>query len=655
MTEEYDFCGYVTRNDIKCSDGRTIRSGAFKENDGTIVPLVWQHNHNDPTNVLGHALLENREDGVYGYCSFNGTDNAEYARELVRHGDITSMSIFANRLTQKNGNVTHGVIREVSLVYAGANPGAYIENVNMSHSDMEDWENDGEAIIHSDSPISIHEFISHKEDPKDDSETEDTKDSEEDDSNGESPEEIYETFTEEEKEVTDFLVGQILNGESGEEDEEDEDDDVEHSDGPTIGDIIDGMSNKKRACLAYLIDMAEEQVKEDSIEQSDEMEEETLEHEDSLEEEGNETMKHNVFDNTNPAEDSDVLSHDELSAIFSEAKSRGSLREAFLEHGVTNLEILFPEAKLVTPTPDLISRPMAWVSEVWNALKKTPFSRIKSTAADVTADEARARGYVKGKKKIEEVLSLLKRTTSPQTVYKLQKMDRDDIIDITDLDIVAWLKTEMRMMLNEELARAVMVGDGRSAVDESKIKEEHIRPIFKDDDLYTIHYSVDLQGITDVTERSNKLVEAAIRSRKDYRGSGSPSFYCPNDVLTDMMLAVDKIGRRLYNTEAELAAALRVSKIVEIPVMEGVTRTDENNKEFGLIGLIVNLGDYTVGADRGGEVAFFDDFDINYNKYEYLIETRCSGSLTKPFSAISLEQPKTTSTTTPTNPTNPVG
>lgn len=637
MADKCDFSGYVTKNNLKCSDGRTILQNAFKDNDGTIVPLVWQHQHDDPTNVLGHALLENREDGMYGYCYFNNTENADYAKELVRHGDISAMSIFANRLTQKNGNVTHGVIREVSLVYAGANPGAYIDNVNISHSDLEDWDNDGEAIIHCDMPLKIQGFeVSSEEEDIEHSDTEEEKETED----SETPESIYETFTEKEKAVAEYIIGDILEGGSEEDEtEETEDDEVEHADDETLGDVIDGMTDKKRAFLAYLIDMAEEKVKENSVEHSDEtedIEEDVIEHNDSLEEEGND-MKRNVFDNTTEEVSDEVLSHDELSAIFAEAKSRGSLKDAFLEHGIEQLDVLFPEAKLVTPTPEMIARPNAWVSEVWNALKKTPFSRVKSTAADVTADEARARGYVKGKKKIEEVLKLLKRTTAPQTIYKLQKMDRDDIIDITDLDIVAWLKAEMRMMLDEELARAVLVGDGRSAVDESKIKEENIRPIFTDDDLYTIHYTVDLDGAEDTTERSNRLVEAAIRSRKQYRGSGTPAMYCSTDVLTDMMLAVDKIGHRLYKTEAELAAALRVSKIVEVPVMEGVER-EKDTKKYELVALIVNLNDYTVGADRGGEVNFFDDFDINYNKYEYLIETRCSGALTKPYSAISIEQ-----------------
>lgn len=579
---EYDFSGYATKNDLKCSDGRIIRRDAFKDNDGTVVPLVWQHLHDDPINVLGHAVLENREDGVYAYCSFNDSEQANHAKTLVKHGDINAMSIFANKLKQQGENVVHGIIREVSLVLAGANPGATIQNLSFSHSDGSNEYLEDEAIIHTDALINV---LSHAD-------TEDEK-SEEKSEDDETVEDVIATMNEKQQNAMYYLVEQAYDmGKNGEVDEDEDENDVEHSD-------------------------------EDD-------DEEVLQHS----EEGDDSMKHNVFESDT---DENVISHSEIMAAIADGIKGSSMKDAFIAHGIENLDVLFPEAKLVTPTPEMIARPNAWVSEVWNGLKKSPFARIKSTAANLTADDARAKGYIKGKQKLEEQFSLLKRVTTPQTVYKLQKMDRDDVIDITDIDVIAWLKAEMRMMLDEELARAVLVGDGRSAVSEDKIKEDNIRPIYQDDDMYTIHYGVALSSITDETDRSNTLVDAIIRARKGYMGSGNPAMYASTDVINDLLLAKDKIGRRLYSTVSELADTLRVSKIVEVPVLEGVKRTDDDSNSHDLLALIVNLNDYTVGADKGGEVSLFDDFDLNFNKYEYLIETRCSGALTKPYSAIAIE------------------
>lgn len=578
---KYDFSGYATKNNVKCADGRIIRKDAFKDCDGVVVPLVWQHLHDDPTNVLGHALLENRSDGVYAYGSFNESEWGNHAKTLVEHGDISSMSIFANRLVQDGPNVKHGVIREVSLVMAGANPEARIENLSISHSDgtVEEW--DDEVRMYFNDPILRHV--------------------DEDDEN--------------------------QNGS-----QKKEEDDVTNANDKTVQDVVDSMTDEQKNVMYFLIGEAVKDAEEEIDEEIDE-----------TDEEGNE-VKHNVFDSTYDNDDN-TLSHDELTAIVNDAKrsSDGSLKAAFLAHGIEQIDTLFPEARTVTPTPEMIARPNTWVAKVWGATKKSPFARIKSIAANVTGDEARALGYVKGKKKKEEVVKVLKRVTTPKTVYKLQKLDRDDIIDITDIDIVAWLKAEMRMMLEEELARAVMVGDGRSAESEDKISPENVRPIYGDNDVYVVYKDVALTG--DRNDDADALIDAALEARKDYMGSGNPTFYASTDIINRMLLAKDKIGRRLYSTLTELADVLRVSEIVEIPVMEGVERTageSTSAKTKQLQALIVNLTDYTIGADKGGEVSLFDDFDINYNKYEYLIETRVSGALTKPYSAIALESVKTT-------------
>ena len=576
--EKYDFSGWATKNNIRCSDGRTIKPDAFAEQDGSTVPLVWNHNHVDADNVLGHAILENREQGVYAYCYLNNTEQGNNARELVSHGDICALSIFANQLKQNGGNVIHGAIREVSLVLAGANPGAKIENV-MSHGENCDEEaiiynnNDALDLQHSEEDKKMEEK---KEEPK----------------------------TEEEK---------------------------------TVKDIIDSMTEEQKNVMYALIGEAIEQTKAEKAKESNEEEK---------------IMKHNAFEKENENEQ-ETLSHSELNALIKEAKDNGkSLKNTFLAHGVDNTEYLehsitnvgnlFPEAQLVDKVPALVSRDMDWVSNVMGAVKHTPFSRVKSTYANITGDEARAKGYVKGNQKVEEVITALKRTTDPQTVYKLQKMDRDDVIDITDFDVVAWIKGEMRIMLNEELARAILIGDGRESSSNDKINPLHIRPVLGDDTTYTIKRSL-VRAENETDEAFAKdFIHDVIRSRKDYKGSGNPTLYTTEDMLTSMLLIEDTTGRIIYDTMDKLKTALRVKDIVTVPVMEGVSRKDGENTTYNLMGILVNLNDYNVGADKGGSVNMFDDFDINYNKYEYLIETRCSGALVKPYSAISFEEKVTT-------------
>lgn len=559
MEANYDFSGYVTKHGIRCSDGRTIMKGAFKDNDGKKVPFVWQHMHNDPENVLGHALLENREDGVYGYVFLNGSEAAKAARELVLHGDVNSMSIYANQLKQRKGDVLHGDIKEVSLVMAPANPEALIDNICIAHADGSYTDVDDEAVIYSSETIVQH----------------------------------------------------------GEENDMEEH--IEHAEGgKTIGDVFNSMSEEQKQVVYFMIGQA--------LEGSDE-----AEHSD---EEGEDDMKFNPFEN-GAADQGPVLSHDDMQAIFADAARCGSLKESVLAHaqdyGISNIDMLFPEAKNVTNPPDWIKRDTDWVADVLNNTSHTPFSRIKSMAADITADEARARGYVKGNRKKEEVFSLLKRITTPTTIYKKQKLDRDDIIDITDLNVVAWIKQEMRMMLNEELARGIMIGDGRDPSSEDKINEENIRPIWKEDDMYAHHVTVD--SSVNGTEAE---LEAVLRAMEEYQGSGSPVLYTYQGKVTDWLLLKDKNGRRLYESETALANFIGVSRIVKIPLMKNQTR-EVDGKTHTLSSIIVNLKDYKVGADKGGQISMFDDFDIDYNQYKYLIETRVSGCLVHPKSAIVIE------------------
>ena len=560
----YDFCGWATRNNIQCSDGRIIRKDAFKGNDGQKVPLVWNHQHNDPTNILGHAVLENRNEGVYAYCTFNNTDAARDAKTLVEHGDISSLSIYANKLKQNGPNVMHGQIREVSLVLAGANPEAYIENI-MSHGE----DSDDEAIMYFGEDIELQ----HSDDTKE--ETNLKKD------------------------------GEKMAGTNN-----------STKDDRTIGDVFETLNEDQKTAVYAIIG----QILEDN----------------GLTGEDNGKMKHNVFEG-DAYNGNDTLSHSDMQAIISDAKRYGSMKDAVLAHGIEHIDYLFPDAANVENMPSFIQRDMTWVGEVMDAVHHTPFSRIKSTFANITEDDARAKGYIKGKKKKDEVFSLLKRTTSPTTIYKKQKLDRDDVIDITDFDVVAWLKSEMRMMLDEEIARAILVGDGRLSSSDDKINEQNIRPIYTDDSLYTIREQIKFSATATADEKAKTFIRQSIKARKEYKGSGSPILYTTEDVLTDCLLLEDTTGRIIYDTVEKLATALRVKKIVTVPVMEGYKKTGEDSKEYSLMGIIVNLADYNVGADKGGAVNMFDDFDIDYNAQKYLIETRCSGALIKPYSAIVIE------------------
>lgn len=574
MKKKYDFSGWATRNNLRCSDGRTILQDAFKHNDGKIVPLVWNHQHGSLDNVLGHALLENRPEGVYAYCTLNETEAGKNAKILIESKDISALSIYANRLQQNGGNVLHGDIREVSLVLAGANPGAFIDNV-ITHAD--DSEND-EAVIYTGYNLELAHADQIQENEKEEKEEMDENNS------GKTVKEIFDTLNEEQKNVVYALIGQALESQG-----------------------------------------------EEEMEQSE-----------LYEYGGDDTMKHNVFENERQ-EKQEVLTHAEMEAIIKDGKRYGSLKESCLQHGITNIEYLFPDYKTINNEPDFISRPMDWVSKVMGSVGKTPFSRIKTIHADITADEARALGYMKGHKKKEEVFTLLKRTTEPTTVYKKQKLDRDDVIDITDFDIVAFMKKEMRVMLDEEIARAILIGDGRLSDSEDKIPETKIRPIMTDDDLYAIKAKVEVGNVNPkdpnaiASAKARAFIRSAIKARKDYRGSGAPVLFTTEDLLTDCLLIEDISGRIIYDSVDKLATALRVSEIITVPVMEGCVRTGTDGKKHDVLGIIVNLKDYKIGADKGGAVNMFDDFDIDYNAQKYLIETRCSGALVKPYSAIVVE------------------
>lgn len=664
---KYDFSGWATKNDLQCSDGRVIRHGAFKECDGETVPLVWQHMHDSPDNILGHALLENRDEGVYAYCSFNDTPNGEVAREVVNHGDVCALSIYANKLKQQGQNVLHGAIREVSLVLAGANPGALIDNLAIAHSDGYNEVVEDEAIIYN----GFDEiFLSHQDDEEtveeldDDEETVEEFDDDEEEKEDaasmkikhadgeETIQDVFDTMSEEQQNAAYAIIGLAMQ-EAGISDDED-DDEVAHADDDqgmetepvNLEEVFNTLSDKQKEAIYAVIGLALDEAGVSDIDENDTNEDEV--NHSGLEDY---TMKHNVFDGTAQNE-GDVLSHAEMTEIFAEAKRMGSLKDAVLQHGITNIDVFFPDAQMVGENPAMISRPMEWVVSVLNDVHKTPFSKVKSTAANITADEARARGYVKGNKKIEEVISALKREVTPQTIYKLQKLDRDDIVDITDFDVVAWIKQEMRTMLDEEVARAILVGDGRDINDNSKIKETNIIPIWKDDETYAIHTVVDdtLKG----QERAEAFIDAAIRARKDYRGSGSPSLYVGTDLLTEMRLIRDKMGHRLYKNDQELADEMRVSKIVEVQILDNLTRED-NGDIFNFGGIIVNLTDYNCGSTKGGEVNMFDDFDIDYNKYEYLIETRLSGALYVPKSAMVVEFGEVSGSTGTTGTTGTTG
>ena len=611
MPTGYDFCGWASKNDLLCSDGRTIRRGAFAGDDGKKVPIVYQHQHTNINNVLGHAILENRDEGMYAYCYLNQNDNGKMAKELIRHGDICAMSIYANKLKQIGNDVIHGEIKEVSLVHAAANPGAAIESVVLEHSDGSTEE---EAIIYSGEDTQ-YEILSHA-----DTSTQTSTDKTVND--------ILNGMSEAKKNVLYYMLAKVSEtDEEAENDDTIEDSDIRHADvsgGRTIQDIFDTFTPDEKKVAFFLIGKA--------IEESGSMEQSDIPNIDDESEE-NETMKHNVFENNQVDNDETVLSHAEIEEIFRDTKQYGTLKNSALAHGVTNIEYLFPDAKTVTPTPELIKRNDDWVSKVMGSVHRTPFSRIKSSAANLTEDDARAKGYMKGKLKKDEVFSLLKRTTEPTTIYKKQKLDRDDVVDITDFDVVAWIKSEMRMMLNEEIARAILIGDGRLTSSDDKIPEDHIRPVAFDSELYTVPIEVTVAAQATDDDKAKAIIRSIIKGRKEYKGSGNPVMYTTEDVLTDMLLMEDKMGRVVYDSVTKLATALRVSEIVTVPVMEGLKDSEGN----AVIAVIVNLADYNVGADRGGEVNMFDDFDIDYNAMKYLIETRCSGALTKPYSALAVK------------------
>lgn len=572
--KKYDFSGWATKNNLKCSDGRTIMKDAFKHNDGQTVPLVWNHQHNDPLNVLGHALLENRDNGVYAYCTFNDTEAGRNAKMLVEHGDVKALSIYANQLKQKGGNVEHGMIREVSLVLAGANPGAFIDSI-LRHGEA----SDEEGVIYTGEEIALY------------------------------------------------------HADENQNEKEEEDEKVENKNEKTVQDVVDSMTEEQKNVMYALIGQA--------------LEDKAVEHSNIENNGGEEEMKHNVFENDNNKQE---LAHADMETILKNAKRCGSLKEAVLQHADEHgdaiynnygikpnadgegISMLFPEYKNLNNVPEFIKRDTGWVAQVMGGVHHTPFSRIKSMFADIREDEARALGYMKGDLKKEEVFSLLKRTTDPQTIYKKQKLHRDDVIDITSFDVVAWIKQEMRMMLDEEIARAILIGDGRLADDDNKIQQQHIRSIANEDPLFAIHKDL---VVAEGEDKAKGFIKTVLRARKEYKGSGEPTMFLSEDMLVEMLLLEDKNGRVIYESEAALARALRVKNIVTVPVMEGAKNLD---KTKNVLAIVVNLKDYNVGADKGGAVAMFEDFDIDYNAQKYLIETRCSGALVKPFSAIVIEE-----------------
>lgn len=580
MENNYDCSGWATRANLRCTDGRIIKPNAFKDDDGKKRPLVWMHQHNDPEDVLGHAILENREDGIYAYCKFNNTARGLLAKHLVEHGDVTSLSIFATQLQHQGLNVVHGAIREVSLVLAGANPGAFIDSV-IKHGEN----SDEEAIIYTGGELSLMHSDTVTEEP------------------GVTSDDTTMAHADQEKQP-------------------ETDETSEMSSDETVGDILSTLTEKQQNAVYGVVGKAIEK---------------GLADESDTTEGGNEEMKHNAFEEKAETNKTNVLSHDAMATIIGDAKRFGSMKESFLQHaatyGIDPVDYLFPEPKTMNNPPEFIQRDMGWVSTVMNGVHRSPFSRIKSIFADITEDDARAKGYMKGKLKKEEVFALLKRSTTPTTIYKKQKMDRDDVIDITDFDVIAWLKREMRMMLEEEIARAILVGDGRSASSDDKISETNIRPIWKDEELFTIKSLTTVSSSATADDKAKAIIRSAIKARKDYKGSGNPTLFTTEDFLTDMLLLTDTTGRDLYDSPQKLAQKLRVSNIVTVPVMEGLTNSDGSS----LAGLIVNLSDYNVGADKNGAINMFDDFDIDYNQQKYLIETRCSGALIKPYSAIALE------------------
>ena len=598
---DYDFSGWATKSNIKCSDGRTIMNNAFKDNDGQKVPLVWNHQHDDPNEVLGHALLENRADGVYAYCKFNDTESGRTAKELVRNGDVDKLSIFANKLKTVANNVIHGCIREVSLVLAGANPGAYIDSVVM-HGEGSEMEEEG--VIYTDEKIDI---LQHSDEESDSSKKEDSKEMDE------------------------------------EKKEQEEKDNKEEKDKKTVKEVFDTLNEEQKEAVYAIVGQAiEDSKKANDDNKDDDKNDDSSDDEENNKDKGDsEVMKHNVFDKDDNQE---VLMHSEIiNDAVREAKKYGSMKESFIAHAkdnnMENYEILFPDATELYKEPKVIEEDRSWVAKVMNAVKHTPFSRVKTTFGRMSETEARAKGYIKGTLKTDIKMSFLNRVTTPTTVYIKNDIDRDDVIDITDFDIVAWQKREMRKNLDKELALAMLLGDGRNVSDPNKINEQNIRPVIKDNEMYTIQYTV-TDGV-DYNNAKNShsendsvtkgVVRAAIKSRKQYKGSGNPTFYTTEDLLTELLLIEDQNGRLIYDSIQKLCTALRVKEIVTIPEMEADVYKD-------IYGIIVNMNDYTAGADKGGSVSMFDDFDIDFNQMKYLMETRMSGALTVPYSAIVLKK-----------------
>ena len=627
----YDFSGWATKNDIKCSDGRTIKNNAFADQDGTVVPLVWNHQHSSPENTLGHALLENRPgEGVYCYCTLNDTDAGKQTKALVQHGDVKSLSIWANNLVEQAKDVIHGVIREVSVVLAGANTGAVIDTV-LAHADDAD---DG-VIIQNSELDGI--YISHGEDEPAPKKAESKK--------GKTYQDIINTMTPEQKNVMEVLIGMALEQSGKGEKVAAHSADGEYTE-EEIDAILDSMTDEQLAAVSDMVDAASE-----SDDDDDDFEDQLLEHgdddddDDDFTQEENE-MKHNAFDSnsltTNGETNVATLAHSAefVGSVFDTAKKYGSLKDSVLAHaekyGIEDIEQLFPDAKNYYNEPEFIKRRTEWVTKVFVAAKKSPFSRIKTMFADITEDEARASGYLKGNRKIPEVFKLLKRITTPYTVVKLQKLDRDDIIDITDFDVVAYIRAEMRIMYEEECSRLILVGDGRDISSPQHVDENCIRPIWKDDELFTIHKVVPIAANASDDDKAKAFIRMVIKSRKEYKGSGNPTLFTTEDMLSDMLLLTDGMGRDLYDSVDKLKQKLRVSDIVTVPIMEGLNRLDGTDTKY-LLGILVNMNDYVVGADKGGKLAFFDDFDLNFNKLEYLMESRWSGALVKPFSAMVYE------------------
>lgn len=650
---KYDFGGYVTKNDLKCTDGRVIRHGAFKDCDGKRVPLVYQHQHRELDNVLGFVDLENRDDGVYGYGSFNSTPQGAAAKAMVEHGDLTHMSIYANQLQERAKEVFHGVIREVSLVLSGANPGAVIDNLNLVHSDGSFELLEDEATIRPGIDLEFTHADEEEDDDISDEKIEKESESEEtlEHADDRTVNDVVEDMTPQKRKALELLVTLSVAKAMGEDIDElindaaaEQEANVEHADMPdmkTLSEVFESFTDEEKQVTYFLVEQAVEEAKNDSTEEGEEVAQSDNE---------GEIMHNNIFEQDTEVQGS-YLTHDDMTAIFHDARSKyGSLKDAWenyaneheidpnsLSHGITDISNFFPEAQLVSNQPALISRRMEWVSGVLAAVHKTPFSKVKSMAANLTADEARARGYIdtrKGKQKTEEQIAALKRVTPPTTIYKLQKLDRDDVIDITDFDVIAWMKAEMRLMLEEEVARAYLIGDGRIAASNDKIDENCIRPIWTDSDVYAVH-SVVADSVDRDTKAKN-FIDACIEAQDSYKGSGSPTLYIGTKLLTSMRLLRNQIGDRYFKNDQELADELRVSKIVPIELFNNQSRTtDDGDLELG--GIIVNLADYNVGTTQGGQVTMFDDFDLNFNKLEYLIETRMSGALVQPASALVLE------------------